>query len=182
MKLTNKKGFTLIELLAVIVILAIIILIAMPAVINVMEQSQASAFKNEVNETKGIFETSYSKEYLKNSSKIKTIKIGEKSYRYMCKTLADLTKDGDTEKPYDKSTNYQGKYEVFVPVDGGSALYYIHFTNGQFTVPGLYYSTTSSDAYKPEYSALGNEFNTCTSTPETTYSSGLPTESGVKTE
>ena len=43
MKSFNKKGFTLVELLAVIIILAIIILFAMPAVINVMEQSQAAS-------------------------------------------------------------------------------------------------------------------------------------------
>ena len=40
----NKKGFTLIELLAVIVILAIILLIAMPIVLNVINEAREGAF------------------------------------------------------------------------------------------------------------------------------------------
>ena len=163
MRNINRKGFTLIELLAVIVILAIIMFIATPAVINVMEQSQSAAFKNEVNEVKTIFETAFNKERLKNSDEIQNITIGSTDYRYMCKTLADLAKDGDTEKPYDKNTNYKGKYEVFVPIDGSSpAMYFIHFTNKQFTVRGLYYSTTSSDAYKPKGAVeVDGNFNSC---------------------
>ena len=42
----NKKGFTLIELLAVIVILAIILLIAMPIVLNVINESRKGAFNS----------------------------------------------------------------------------------------------------------------------------------------
>lgn len=40
----SKKGFTLIELLAVIVILAIILLIAMPIVLNVINEARRGAF------------------------------------------------------------------------------------------------------------------------------------------
>ncbi len=40
----NKKGFTLIELLAVIVILAIILLIAMPIVLNILDEARRGAF------------------------------------------------------------------------------------------------------------------------------------------
>ncbi len=40
----NKKGFTLIELLAVIVILAIILLIAMPIVLDVINEARRGAF------------------------------------------------------------------------------------------------------------------------------------------
>ena len=42
----NKKGFTLIELLAVIVILAIILLIAMPIVLNVIQEARRGAFQS----------------------------------------------------------------------------------------------------------------------------------------
>jgi len=42
----NKKGFTLIELLAVIVILAIIALIAVPVIMNILDKSNKSAFKD----------------------------------------------------------------------------------------------------------------------------------------
>ena len=41
-----KKGFTLIELLAVIVILAIILLIAMPIVLNVINEARKGAFNS----------------------------------------------------------------------------------------------------------------------------------------
>ncbi len=40
------KGFTLIELLAVIVILAIILLIAMPIVLNVINDAKKGAFES----------------------------------------------------------------------------------------------------------------------------------------
>ena len=40
-----KKGFTLIELLAVIVILAVISLIAIPIVMNIIEDSRQAAAK-----------------------------------------------------------------------------------------------------------------------------------------
>ena len=42
----NKKGFTLIELLAIIVILAIIMAIAIPQVLNVVNGSKDSAWKD----------------------------------------------------------------------------------------------------------------------------------------
>ena len=44
----NKKGFTLIELLAVIVILSIIMVIAVPQILNVIDSSRSSAWKNSV--------------------------------------------------------------------------------------------------------------------------------------
>jgi type IV pilus assembly protein PilA len=43
---SNKKGFTLIELLAVILILAIIALIAMPVILNIVDESKKGAFKS----------------------------------------------------------------------------------------------------------------------------------------
>ncbi len=164
MKSFNKKGFTLVELLAVIIILAIIILFAMPAVINVMEQSQKSSFKNEVNEVARLVETGFTKRQLKNDPSIKTLGPSGNQFRYMCKTLAELTKEGDTTKPFDaENTNYKGKYEVFVPVNGGSATYRIYFTNGQFTAYGLLYSYTSSDAWDPVYIDISKDsrFNDC---------------------
>ena len=41
----NKKGFTLIELLAVIVVLSIILVIAVPRVLNVIEEADKEAFR-----------------------------------------------------------------------------------------------------------------------------------------
>ena len=42
----KNKGFTLIELLAVIVILAIIMVIAVPQILNVIDSSRTSAWRN----------------------------------------------------------------------------------------------------------------------------------------
>ena len=46
MKKMNKKGFTLSELLAVIVILAIIMVIAVPQILEVINDSRTSAWKD----------------------------------------------------------------------------------------------------------------------------------------
>lgn len=46
MKKLNRKGFTLIELLAIIVILAIIMVVTIPSLLDVMDDSVASQFKN----------------------------------------------------------------------------------------------------------------------------------------
>ena len=46
--MNNKKGFTLIELLAIIVILAVIMAIAIPQVLNVVNGSKSSAWKDNV--------------------------------------------------------------------------------------------------------------------------------------
>ena len=46
--MNNKKGFTLIELLAIIVILAVIMAIAIPQVLNVVNGSKDSAWKDNV--------------------------------------------------------------------------------------------------------------------------------------
>ena len=45
----NKKGFTLVELLAIIVILAVIMVIAVPQILNVVNGSKNSAWKDNVN-------------------------------------------------------------------------------------------------------------------------------------
>ena len=44
----NKKGFTLVELLAIIVILAVIMVIAVPKILDVVNGSKTSAWKNSV--------------------------------------------------------------------------------------------------------------------------------------
>ena len=46
MKKLNRKGFTLFELLAIIVILAIIMVVTIPSLLDVMDDSVASQFKN----------------------------------------------------------------------------------------------------------------------------------------
>jgi len=68
----NKKGFTLIELLAVIVILAIILLIAMPIVLNVINEARRGAFESTA---RGLFkaaETEFYRESLNNTPSVTT--------------------------------------------------------------------------------------------------------------
>ncbi len=55
----KKNGFTLVELLAVIVILALIALIATPIVMNVVANSQKSAFSSSLNGIKNAIEADY---------------------------------------------------------------------------------------------------------------------------
>ena len=45
----KEKGFTLVELLAVIVILSVISLIAVPMILNVIEESKKGAIRSSVN-------------------------------------------------------------------------------------------------------------------------------------
>ena len=54
-----KKGFTLIELLAVIVILAIIVMIAVPRILDVINDSKQSAWNDNVKLIKKSVETDY---------------------------------------------------------------------------------------------------------------------------
>lgn len=164
----NNKGFTLVELLAVIIILAVVVLMALPAVLGLMESSRQNAFKTEVNELVKIVQNAYSRKSLSGED-IETITPTDgKSFRYMCMTLADLTNENYTEKPYnDPDSIYQGYYEVFVPIDGTGTVYRIHYYNGTYTADGLLYSYTASEAYAPSYSEPGNDFNTCPATKPT---------------
>ena len=87
----NRKGFTLIELLAVIVILAVLILLAMPRVLDIMNEARENAFITEVrvylkaaeqtytsNLTKGETKTCY-----KSSDTDNKLKVNNKSgYKY----------------------------------------------------------------------------------------------------
>lgn len=41
----NKKGFTLIELLSVIIVLALILIIAVPRILNVVEETEKETFR-----------------------------------------------------------------------------------------------------------------------------------------
>ena len=163
MKILNKKGFTLVELLAVIVILAIIILFAMPAVISTMATARAGTFKNEIHALVSEYQTAFSRESMIDSGKVSNKEVDGKYYRYMCMTLEDLYKNGYTDKAqFEKDKKYKGYYEVFVPANGvTNAIYGIHYTNGQFTVDGLAYSYVSSDAYKPSYSPVTDDWGTC---------------------
>lgn len=46
----NKKGFTLIEILGVILLLAIILVIAIPKVINILDQSKQNLYDSTISE------------------------------------------------------------------------------------------------------------------------------------
>ncbi len=181
MKTFNKKGFTLVELLAVIVILAIIILFALPAVVSTMETARAGSFKNEINEVVNQVQTAFSRKTMASSPDIKNVNIGGTTYRYMCITLANLYKEGYSQKAQfaAEGTAYKGYYQVFIPANGSSvATYIIRFTNGQFTANDLSYSYTSSDKYTPTFEAVTDEWGKCPAEDPTEIPNKTPSASG----
>ena len=129
MKKMNAKGFTLIELLAVIVILAVLILLAMPQVMNLMEDARKNAFKTE---TQSILKSAENAFVTKTmSGEIKTLNIGGTQYRYLCMSLADFKTEGLMDKDFVKN-GYSGIVEIFVP-STGTATYGISISNGTYS-------------------------------------------------
>ncbi len=87
----NKKGFTLIELLAVIVVLAIILLIAMPIVLNVINDARQGAFDATAQGMVKAAENEYMRGALDNSVEEKWYEFaGGVQTVYVCETEACL--------------------------------------------------------------------------------------------
>ncbi len=111
----NKKGFTLIELLAVIVILAILILLAMPSVLNIMENARKNAFITEAQSFVKAANTKYAQNVL------------DKTEDDLCYDITDL--------PVDKDFNgYSGSIKVAIDKDTGKATYTIWLSNGDYSI------------------------------------------------
>lgn len=111
---SNKKGFTLIELLAVIVILAILILLAMPSVLNIMENARKNAFVTEAQSFVKAANTKYAQNILDNKND------------NLCYKIEDLPVDKDF-------TGYSGSIKINVDKDG-KATYKIWLSNGDYSI------------------------------------------------
>ena len=141
----NNKGFTLIELLAVIVILAVLILLAMPQVMNLMEDARKNAFKTE---TQSILKSAENAFVTKTmSGEIKTLTISNTQYRYLCMNLADFKTEGLMDKDFAKN-GYTGIVEVFVP-SSGTATYGISISNGTYSFEYMTKDLLTSDSVQP---------------------------------
>ena len=104
-----KKGFTLIELLAVIVILAIIALIATPIVLNIIEDSKKSAFKQTGNGIVDAAEYYYMKE-MSDGAKPTENKVF--TFNGSTTGLEGLEFDGEIPKEGTLTVDVNGKVEL----------------------------------------------------------------------
>ena len=75
----KEKGFTLIELLAVIVLLAILMVIAVPKILNVIENSKKSAAESSIKLVKDAIKTQVT-----SGSIMETNLVSDESGCYTC--------------------------------------------------------------------------------------------------
>ena len=107
-----KKGFTLVELLAVIVIMAIIILIAIPNVMESLNEAKATNFGNEVTSIKNSAKNQFNMD--KGRGKVKYTTYNGQRYAVYCKGI-DVTEHPECEGAYELSnSNSSG---IFLMVD-----------------------------------------------------------------
>ena len=104
-----KKGFTLVELLGVIVVLSIILVIAVPRILDVIDNSQKQKFLNDVREITEIAKLHYEKE----GEDFVTIDFSGQG--------TETTETGE-EKPLDFILDFEGE----MPISG-----IIYFTDNQ---------------------------------------------------
>ena len=98
----NRKGFTLIELLAVIVILAVLILLAMPRVLDIMNEARENAFITEA------------RVYLKAAEQTYTSNLTKGE------TKTCYNDDDETNKlKVNNKTGYKYSIEIVPQTDGG---------------------------------------------------------------
>ena len=101
----KEKGFTLVELLAVIVILGIILAIAIPAVGNVIKNSEDKADKANWD----LFESAARMAYLENPTTSYTLeKLHEDGY------LSEIPNKPGSESPYDGSVDVSNDGKTFI--------------------------------------------------------------------
>ncbi len=129
----NKKGFTLVELLAVVAITAIILLIAIPNVMEGLNESKMNNFGNEVSTLYSSAKTQFNLE--KGRGQVKYIYDGYSRYAVYCKNWTENPEDCKNEL---SSENQEGmSYKIVVDVDGN--VDYMYISDGRFTY-ACYYS------------------------------------------
>lgn len=119
----NRKGFTLIELLAVIVVLALIMVLAVPAILNSMNNAKKKTFQMYGTRLLEKAFEEYESEKMLNS--VTSARYNEN----ICYTITALGFEN------------HGSYEGFVEVHGSSLLgettYTLHLTDDTFAYNGV---------------------------------------------
>lgn len=170
----KKNGFTLIELLAVIVILAILVLIAMPKVLQTVENARRDTFKVEIQNILNKIESVSTDKILNGGFKTITQDVDGKKIpvRYACMTLQELYKEGFLSKNFDNA-GYAGIVEMFIP-SVGDVVYGINISNGSYSYRIATPEKLAKDnAINEMGSETGSESNfpkTCKNEPTYTYS------------
>lgn len=154
----NKKGFTLVELLAVIVILAVLIVIAMPSVLQIMENSRRSAFETEVKSYLKAAQTQYASDLASGATTGATTKTTYKS-----------AESEDTKKLQTIENKENYKYSITIVSSGtgdGSIKYQYQICSGDYVAKTDKFGTSeaASVSINAGVKAVPNEKNACTLT------------------
>ena len=122
----NRKGFTLVELLAVVAIMAIILLIAIPNVMEGLNESKMNNFGNEVNTLYSTAKTQFNLE--KGRGLVKYTYIDGERYAVYCQNWTDNVEECKNELSNDNSEGMS--FKIVVDVDG--KVNYMYINNKRF--------------------------------------------------
>lgn len=128
-KKTNKKGFTLIELLAVIVVLALILILAVPSILNSMNNAKKKTFQMYGERLVNNAIQTYESMKLLGETPSKTYIPEGQTTGNPCLTIADL------------GLEHQGSFQGFVEVLPSNAVngtkYRVYLTDNTYAFNGI---------------------------------------------
>ncbi len=122
----NKKGYTLVELLAVVAIMAIILLIAIPNVLEGLNESRMNNFGNEVNTLYSTAKSQFNLEKGRGIVKY-TYKDDERLAIY-CQKWNDPLEECKNE--FTSENSEDTSFRIILDVDGN--VRYMYVSNGRF--------------------------------------------------
>lgn len=122
----NRKGFTLVELLAVVAITAIIILIAIPNVMEALNEARMENFGNEVNTLHNTAKTQFNLE--KGRGLVKYIYNGYDRDAVYCQNWKDEL--DECKNTLSESNGKDMKFKIMISAEG--VVRYMYVTNGRF--------------------------------------------------
>ena len=109
----KNKGFTLVELLAVIAIMAIILIIAIPNVMESLNEGKRKTFGNEVTTIQNSAKTQFNLDKGRGTVKY-TISNGQR-FAYYCNNLSDDKNCMTAKSSVENDEDY--KYKVELDID-----------------------------------------------------------------